>query len=234
MSNAAVKDYSIVKRPTFMLASTHRAGEPWLPADGNSLRLNDDEILSDIKVVLSVSKRPDDIGPSGWPDELSLVVGMLVDREKIERGPEAPLRQITTSAPLPSKNALARILLYCWYTCLAQEFDESSSVEDLLKELRRVAKDLGFISASDVVKKPGRPPRVFKLKNTRRLKRFAELRAKFPDVSPDQISKKVADLEKARSASKNRNIQIEVRRFFHRQGLVPKSTKSTTAPTEKN
>ncbi len=223
-----------MKKPTFMLASAHRAGEPWLPADENSLRLKDDEILSHIKVVLSVSKRPDDIGPSGWPDELSLVVGMLVDQEKIERGPEAPLRQIKTLAPLPSKNALARMLLYCWYTCLAREFDESSSVEDLLKELRRVAKDLDLITASDIAKKPGRPPRVFKLKNTRRLKRFAEFRSKFPELTPDQISKKVAELEKARSASKNRSVQIEVRRFFQRQGLIPKSTKSTTAPMEKN
>src|SRR5438309_1868856 len=92
--------------------------QPWLPADASALRLKDDEILSHINVVLSVSKRPDDIGPLGWPDELSLIVGMLVDKQKLEHGPESPLRQIKTFAPLPNKNALARILLYCWYTCL--------------------------------------------------------------------------------------------------------------------
>jgi ubiquinone/menaquinone biosynthesis C-methylase UbiE len=114
-------------------------------------------------------------------------------------------------------------LLYCWYACLAPEFDESTPVEKLLEELRRVAKEQGFISASDISKRPGRPPRVFKLKNKRRLKRFVELQSRYPDLGPDQISMKVADREKTRSNNDNRNIQIEVRRFFQRQGLVPKS-----------
>src|SRR5205085_946368 len=143
----AESNQSSVKRAkagTFMLASS-RAGnslsdEPWVPVNKDSLRLNDEEILSHINVLLSVSKRPDDIARSGWPDELSSIVGMFVDQEKIERGPEATLREIKVFAPLPSKNALVRILLYCWYSCVAAEFDDSTPVETLLKELRRVAK----------------------------------------------------------------------------------------------
>jgi hypothetical protein len=211
-----------------MLASTRDGNalskKPWVPADASSLSLKNDEILSHINIVLSLSKRPGDLDKSGWADELSAVVGLLVDQRKIERGPEATVRQIKTFAPLPSKNVLARLLLYCWYTCLTPEFDESSSVEDLLKELRRIAREQGFITVADISKKPGRPPQVFKAKNRRRLERFDELRSQFPDLSARKISDMVAEMEKTRSSVVNRNIEVEVRRFLQRQGRLLKST----------
>jgi hypothetical protein len=215
----AIKQPAKAKVDRGFLVSRVRSGnslsqEPWLSADVEALRVNDDELLSAVTVELSISSRQ----PDEW-------VSQFLDAEELAVTHGDTLRQIRMFSPFVERNSLARMLLYSWHTCLGSEF---STVREEIAELRRVAESMGFVKPSDIKLRTGRRSGSFKAKNKKRLEKFMELQVQYPNLSADNIALKVATLEirPGSSNAKKQSVQSEVRKFFQRQKLVARKQRN--------
>jgi hypothetical protein len=195
--------------------------EPWLPPDIKALRVSDEEILADVTIDLSIAARE----PDEW-------VRQFLNAEELAATRGDTLRQIKIWSPFVDRNSLARMLLYCWHSCLGSEF---STVKEEIDELRRVLKSQGFSKPSDINQRVGRPPGNLMPKNRVRLERFMQIREESPDLSPELIALKVADYEirGGYSDRRKREIQTEVKRFIQRHLKRQKLLTDNETPSRK-
>lgn len=212
--------------PTGFLSATVRPGNslsaaPWEKVDGKSLRLTGTEGIFDLQVVASVAEKLSD-----EPDDEGQVpeFGTWSDVK----------RQINLYLIFPQdRNTLARVLIYCWKSCLDPRV---LTIKDALVELSRVAAEQGWTTLTDVIKETHKANKGGRRKGSRNkattekyVNCFKRLKVENPGWGVEALLNGVVSVTGRRGWSKEEKAahRINVKKALQREKppLYPKKSK---------
>jgi hypothetical protein len=199
----------------------------WEKVDRKALQLTGSEGIFDLQVRASIADKS-----VGEPDD---------NGELPEFGAWSETkRQINFYLPIPQdRNTLARVLIYCWKSCLDPKVP---TIKDALVELSRVAAEQGWVTLTDVIKETHKANKGGRRKGSRNkdttekyVNCFKRLKAENPEWGDEALLNGVVAATGRRGWSNEEKAahRINVKKALQRERppLYPKKSRQTRKST---